>query len=431
MSSTAVRLNLAGDVLLPQRDLLLNARDVTRRLSSLLGARRPIAIDTCERVRVKYRFGESLRVLYRIIAAGRPYIVAARAFPAGRSGRAYERAVGIAPTCTGPLRAVALDAELDTVFWTFPNDRRIDGLRTLTDIPAELTEIVPGWTRSHVVAYAPEKCATAQCLDAASKVLAYAKVYAGGEGRRVFSLYEALKRNLPPRATGLSLPRALSYAETHRVLLLEAIEGERIAELDGAALLKGYSRFGAALATLHGLALPDGLHAFKRLDVEHICHAALVIGQARPDVRRVAIDLAAALTLSHNSLDEPRVCLHGDVHAKNGLLSGDRFTLIDLDQAATGHPAADLGSLLASLTYSRFTGQLDPSQEREMAHAFLNGYAAVRSLPAPDSLRWHIAAALLAERAVRAVNRVRIEGLNCLGELLDEAQKILRKGDWR
>jgi len=38
-------------------------------------------------------------------------------------------------------------------------------------------------------------------------------------------------------------------------------------------------------------------------------------------------------------------------------------------------------------------------------------YAAVRPLPSPTSLRWHTAAALLAERAWRAVNRLRLPGL--------------------
>jgi Ser/Thr protein kinase RdoA (MazF antagonist) len=428
MSSTAARFNLAGDALLPQRDRLLDSREVARRLSSLLGARGPVAIDSCVRLRVKYRFGESLRVLHRIVVGGQPYTVAARAFPSGRSVRAYERAVGVAPGCFGPLRSVARDAELETVFWTFPNDRRIRGLRVLTDIPPDLARLVPAWTRSRLIAYAPEKCATAQCLDDESKVLAYAKVYAGGEGRRVFNLYEALKRRLPRAAPGLNLPRTLAYVEARRVLLLESVEGVRIADLDGTALLTGYRRLGAALATLHGLPVPDGLPAFKRLDVERICRVSLVVGRARPDVRREAIDLATSLTLSYDSADESRVCLHGDVHAKNGLLDGERLTLIDLDQAATGNTAADLGSLLASLTYSRLAGHFDAAQERVLGDAFLEGYASVRQLPAPDSLRWHTAAALLAERAVRAVNRLRTEGLNGLRELLDEARNALRTG---
>jgi hypothetical protein len=43
------------------------------------------------------------------------------------------------------------------------------------------------------------------------------------------------------------------------------------------------------------------------------------------------------------------------------------------------------------------------------------------------SIHWHTAAALLAERALRAVNRVRPEGLARLRELLAVASDVLRK----
>src|SRR5215207_5589760 len=174
MSLNVTYPELARDPVLPQRDLLLDEGEVARRLSGRLGAGTPLTIDSCERVRTKYRVGDSLRVLHRIVAGGRAYTVAARAYPAGRSRRAYERAL-VAPR--GGLRPVAHDEEVETVFWTFPNDRRIAGLSVLKHPPEALAHFVPAWTSSRVVAYAPEKCATAQCLDGASRVLAYAKIY--------------------------------------------------------------------------------------------------------------------------------------------------------------------------------------------------------------------------------------------------------------
>jgi Ser/Thr protein kinase RdoA (MazF antagonist) len=122
------------------------------------------------------------------------------------------------------------------------------------------------------------------------------------------------------------------------------------------------------------------------------------------------------------------VCLHGDVHPKNAVLSGDSLTLIDLDQCGAGPAAADLGSLLAALSYKRLTGLLSPARERELAESFLAGYADARALPSVASLRWHTAAALLAERALRAVNLIRTEGLRHLPEILAEAEKLMRGG---
>ena len=52
------------------------------------------------------------------------------------------------------------------------------------------------------------------------------------------------------------------------------------------------------------------------------------------------------------------VLVHGDLHLKNALLAGDRLSLLDLDQAGVGHPAADLGSLLAALAAARLAGGL-------------------------------------------------------------------------
>ena len=428
MSSTRPRVNLASDALLPQRDFLLNADEVAHRLASALGASGPLVIDSCERIRTKYRVGDSLRVLHRIRVGGSDYTVAARAYPAGRSERAYRQALSVAVGCA-PLRPVIRDGELETVFWTFPNDRKLSGLRALTNIPAGLAQLfVPAWTHSRVVAYAPEKCATAQCLDDELNILAYVKLYEGEAGRRTFGVYQALQRSLSSDGSAFALPRAIAYSEAHRMLLLAPVEGERLTDLQHLDASRGYERLGAALATLHSLPVPEGLPRFERLDVERIRRAAEIIGRARPDVRREALDLADELAARWAPPGEPHVCLHGDVHPKNGILRSDGLTLIDLDQASAGNAAADLGSQQASLSYNRLSGLLPRASTQELGDAFLAGYASLRKLPLTDSLRWHTAAALLAERALRAVNRIRHEGLDCLRELLVEAHHILRRG---
>ena len=256
---------MAPDPRLPQRDLLLDEREVARRLSASLGLKGRLPVSACERVRTKYRVGNSLRVVHRVRVEGRDYTVAARTFTGGGSRRAYERAARSAVECA-PLRAVLHDAELETVFWTFPNDRKLSGLGLLRDVPAELARLfAPEWTHSRLVAYAPEKCATAQCLDNRSRVVGYAKVYAADEGRGVYETYNALGQQLSKGKAALTLPRALAYADEHRTLLLEPVTGPRIADLAPEELTRGYFRLGAALAALHSLRVPEGLPAFERL----------------------------------------------------------------------------------------------------------------------------------------------------------------------
>ncbi len=114
--------------------------------------------------------------------------------------------------------------------------------------------------------------------------------------------------------------------------------------------------------------------------------------------------------------------LHGDCHPKNALVDGKQIGLVDLDQAGTGPAAADLGSLLARLHVDELVG--GPSAA-PLAAAVSAGYAGVRPLPGDRSLQWHTAAALLAEQAMRAVNRVRLPVLDRLDALLDRTVAVL------
>jgi Ser/Thr protein kinase RdoA (MazF antagonist) len=153
--------------------------------------------------------------------------------------------------------------------------------------------------------------------------------------------------------------------------------------------------------------------------------AASSIGLVRPDLAQLAAELCDQLCCQKKELSEASVCLHGDVHPKNGILLDKGIALIDLDQASLGPPAADLGSLLAALRYERYIGLLTEPGERALAEAFLCGYHQLSMLPEPESLRWHMAAALFAERSFRSVSRIRLPGLQCLPELLLDAQSLL------
>jgi tRNA A-37 threonylcarbamoyl transferase component Bud32 len=419
MTASAI-VNFAPDAALPQRDLLLDVDEVTRRFAAQLGAGGAIKITRCEQIRVKYSPGTSLRVLHRIQIEDASYTVAARAFTAGRSKSVFEEAAKDAFPC-GPLLPVAHDAELEAVYWTFPNDRRMTNLSVLASPPESLA-VIDGqrWTQSRVVAYAPEKCLTAQCLNERHELLAYAKIYAEGE-QGGQAIYKALAKLHLTAEFNLLIPRLIAYSQEQRILLLEPIAGSRLADLSGAARVEGFRRLGATLALLHSLPTPVELLPFERLDVDLLEEAAQIIGQTRPDVAELAERLARELYGSRGSATGAPVFLHGDVHPKNGILQNGRVAMIDLDQAGTGPAAADLGSLLAALRYCRRIGQLSLDEEKSLASAFLSGYCQNRQLPEAESLRWHTAAALLAERALRAVGRVRREGLACMQELLLDA----------
>ncbi len=122
---------------------------------------------------------------------------------------------------------------------------------------------------------------------------------------------------------------------------------------------------------------------------------------------------------------EAPVCLHGDVHPKNAIVTDRGIALIDVEDVAVGPAAADIGSFLAALVYLRRGARLASHTDDGVARAFVLGYGSVRPLPARAALRWHTAAALLIERIFRAVTRVRPLGLLNLPELVEDARALL------
>jgi aminoglycoside phosphotransferase (APT) family kinase protein len=403
---------LAPDELLPQRDRLLDPREIGDWFKA-----------EAELLRVKYRVGESLRVLYRLIghdgdvptshgkdgrglSASR--LVAARTFAPGDLTGMSARAAGHGPAEAAPY----VDQDRSAVWWTFPGDRRIVSAARF---------VAAGGS---VVQYAPEKSVTLR-LGSAAQPRGFAKVYAPGtvDPRQLAQRYELVAG--PLTAVGFGSPRVADYGADW--LVLEVVSGRSWLEQTASDLTESMIHIGRAIATVHQIqpAEPQrsGLRRFGRLSPARLRRSADVVGRALPEHAALASRLADRL------LDTPpspsaTVLLHGDCHPGN-VLVGDRVSLIDLDQAGLGHPAADVASLIARLEYGAAVGEQHGEVAGDLADAFLAGYAEIRPLPSHADLRWHTAAALLAERALRAVNRVRPEGLAVVGQLLATAQRIL------
>lgn len=416
LTSIASPPRLAPDLALPQRDLLLDDQQMAARLSLLITRDGPSVVDSCEKQRIKYRIGESLRILYRLYVNGRPHLIAAKAF-----AEPYAETAAGASAIFENSRQV-FDRDLRTSFWVCPNDRKIAHLSLLRDSPETLSRVLGGnWQHSEAIAYVPEKCATVRCLDGDGQAIAYAKMYAATEGRSIHRTYLQLA------SACARVVKPLEYSEPHRLLLLNAVPGTRIADLKHKKLIDGFAGLAQTLASLHSAPIPSQLPRFHRHDLDRLRMCARIVGIARPDVARVTSQLGDDLR-SIVPPAGPMVCLHGDVHPKNGIALNGLVTLIDLDQSGTGPAAADLGSMLALLHYNWRIGLITRRRERELASAFLDAYAGSRQLPTQRSLSWHTAAALLSERALRAVNRIRPEGLHHLLQLLDDAREILRTG---
>ena len=418
---------LAPDSAVPQRDALLDARVVGDRIGRLIGVGGPTTIDRCERLRVNYQIGKSLRVVHRVEAAGGHWTIAARTYrDDDRGARAFEEARAATVRC-GNVHPVFYDAGLNTVFWVFPNDRKVTGLAALADGPTWLSGTLPrAWVSSRLAAYAPEKSATVALFDDAGGVVAYVKFFAGDEGERDYAIYHALDES----ANGnphVRVPRALAYVPQCRALVLHAVAGRRMADpASDAEAVDDAVRLGTALAGFHGLT-PIEPRPFTRFASDRLLEARRLIVRVRPDVTNLAEAFVRELITRRPERQDPPCCLHGDVHPKNAIVADGPVVLIDVDDLAIGPASADLGSFVAALMYLRRGQRITGNTYKAMARAFLSGYASVRALPPLASLRWHTAASLFVERVLRAVTRVRPLGLSCLPELLGDAHALLTK----
>ncbi|MGH2734815.1 MAG: phosphotransferase, partial [Actinomycetota bacterium] len=221
----------------------------------------------------------------------------------------------------------------------------------------------------------------------------------------------------------LRLAHPLAYSSDHRMLLVEPIRGRAIGRLTGPDLSKGLFAYGAALATLHSLPL-DHVPAPSRPQLERLKRKARDIGVVRPDIEARSNELLAEISERWPVAQDAPVFVHGDANENNAIFQNGRVALIDFDRASSGEAASDLGNFLGLLAYFRSLGDLSRGAEVERATAFMHGYASVRDLPNPASLRLFLAASL-AERAFRAVNRVRPKALLRAPRLLVEGRSLL------
>jgi len=335
----------------------------------------------------------------------------------------------------GPLRPVTHDPALGAVWWAVPNDRRLRSLPLLLAPPPGLAVLHPepgAWRRSRLAELAPERSATAAALDGDGRVIAYAKAYAPGTvDVRAFAHRYGVAAAALDGVPGVRAPRALAWSAEHEVLLLECMPGLRWDHLGDDDQRIALGRLGTAIATLHGVD-PSGCGAgpFGRLRADRVARSCALVAEALPEFAGRIAGIADALAARPPDRDRP-VLLHGDCHPKNALAEPDGLALIDLDQAGLGQPAADVGSLLARLRHGVVLGETDAARADVLAGAFLDGYAAVRPLPDAAELAWSTAAALMAERAVRAVNRLHVNALATMEELVTLTEDLLPGGGWR
>ncbi|HEY4609848.1 MAG TPA: phosphotransferase [Ilumatobacteraceae bacterium] len=419
MTTAGSYTGFTADPVVPSRELLLDSGFVADRIGSIFARR---SVSRCSLRWANYYIGESLRLAYDVAVDGRQFVMSARTFT--DSAAVFERARASAEPVDG-MPGIAHDPTTQTVWWTVPNDRRLRNLGTLLEPPNRVRQSSGvAWDRSALMRYSPECSATAQVLDADGQVTGYAKAYGDRDALEVAEQYNRMAASMT-MLDNVRTPRALGWARPDRIVVLEPMPGRQWVQLPADVQPVAMRHLGAALANVHGLPTPFGRGSFQRYRPERIVHSADLVGLARndvaTDVRRLGDRLAEEAPAR-----APAVNLHGDLQTQKVLFHGDQVHILDVDRGGSGPASADLGSVLASVLAHQV---VNPDKAVDgLGGELLDGYRSVRSLPSEGDLRWHTAAAVVAERAIRAVNRINESTLAVLPDLVALGEEVLEAG---
>lgn len=410
----------------------------------------------CDIDHVRYRPGRNCAIAYRLqvldtaTRAHHDLRFHARMYPPAGAHSRHARAADerLEPAPLGP--PLHLIEPLDMVLWAFPNERKLRALGAVLDDGRLASEVLPeviatGWgpswqvetLRRDIVHYVPEHALTVRLqlglrhglTGERRPVALYGKCQHDDQGAATLRVLSALRTQ---RQHGLRTPTPLCYQAPLRLLWQEALPGVPLADLlhDEAAVPALMRQAGAQIAALHGARAPvSGQithgHLLTRVDA-----AAPVLAGEMGDDAAMVWDLTTALQAQLPAQPSEPVLLHGDLHAKNILVGSQGAGLIDLDSCVTGPASWDLGSFIAALIATDII-QRAPGRACGRAALMLQGYGADHwDAPTHRALDWSVACALVIERALRSVSRLKAGRLRTLPALISAAQRSLHQG-WR
>lgn len=349
---------------------------------------------------IRYKPGTNCLLTYRLETGGGPVTAYAKlhgrdAAVKLRKGR--EREQVSAPSPLGPGHIVL--EEISTVVALFPNDGNMQALKELSDPTAWRRRLVRLFPKQpdmwecgvRTLAYKPERRYVAQ-LVAGEEPRAVLKYYSEGG----FAQADVNAGRFCSRGP-LRVAHRIGRSERRRILAFEWIPGRLLSEaiMDSEPDFEGIAAAGAALAELHAQDPPGLAETTRRREVGNLLALADGIAFLHPSAEGRVRSLARRLAIlfPHDSATLRPV--HGDFYARQVLVDGGKASLLDLDRAVRGDPAADLGRFLGHLERDALRGAVPPGLVEPIGTTLLEGYRNASRLPLPPGVEPYVAAALL------------------------------------
>ena len=380
----------------PGLSTLLDPEVLQERLGSLL---LPESTGRVRTVYLRYKARTSCVAAYKLHEGGPVvlHVIARRTDAGDKLRQARQRVLAR----DGSAATSRLLEELALEVVPFPFDSQLRSLARFADPETRAALLrqrfpqMPGlWTAElSALAYKPERRFVAQLL-APTGERAVLRLYtepgfeAARTAARAFRSHGSLR-----------VASWLGRSVRHRALLLEWLPGRtayemtrRGADQQGAAALEAA---GSALAVLH--AQPGvGLPVRGRAEVSNsLGRAAAAVAEVCPDLSRSVHRLADRLAARLSEFPEVGRAIHGDFHPQQVLIDGARASILDLDRAALGDPAADLGLFLAHLERDELHGQVAEGAVDTFGEALRRGYEREGGRAVGSRIEAHRAAGLL------------------------------------
>ncbi|MBK7601893.1 MAG: aminoglycoside phosphotransferase family protein [Acidobacteria bacterium] len=445
---------------LPQIPALLDAENLRQLLNCELiqdnNIQTRLHIEDCRIIRIKYRPGRNCLITCALSvstaggARASDVVVYFMVCRDGESAQVYNQSLSTATISTlfGP--GVFHLPSIDSVLWIFPNDRKLKGIETLSDAGKIKNEVVPGILRQfrdgyriagHIdlrpIQYVPERsCSVRLDLDLQSgnrpqveKIQVFGKFYRPGECESVWRALNEIWNSDECSSGLLVIPEPMAFLHQSQSLWLKWLTGKTIDEYDlgSEELSDSLVQMGKMLAALHRLEI-DRLPATGMPDIRRKLDSTVdLISRARPDLQTKLLEVAGRLVSRFDSIPvEKNATLHGDLHLKNIFVQDDRrIAFIDLDNICSGDPTMELGSFIAYLYFRGLVEKRDLDQIEKLAASFIRAYAETGKVdPDERSLRWHIAAALIHERAYRCLTRLKGDRFHLIDNLIGLASEF-------
>lgn len=339
----------------------------------------------------------------------------------------------------GPVMAFP---ESRTIFYFFPNDCAIEGLRALSDTkkiqrilyehydkyPEEQWRISDRKMRIDLVRFKPERRVVLRCDTKAvnrdnekrRRLSVFLRIYPDERGERIFSLQNNIFEAARKTAV-FSVARPVACLPERSMLIMEALPGEQFLDALTDSGESAMVKAAAAIGTLQNMPVA----APERDARSYISEAAAtkeMLAHLMPELQDKCEAIFEFLESNFPASRNNRL-IHGDFYHGQLLVDEQGVSILDFDRSALGDPLSDIGNFCAHLRLLYLKGRLE--NRLDMESKFLSSYEeTVGKRTEPEALRFWIAFGLF-QLAVDPFRRFESGWRKKAGDIISECGRIL------